>query len=1051
MIEKTIKVPYKKVDWIAHTADIHIRNLKRHREYEEVFDRFYEKLRSYKGNGIIYIGGDIAHAKTQMSPELVFQISKFLKNCADIADTIVIPGNHDCNLNNPSRLDVLTPIIQNLNHDQLHYLYDSGVYHIANVGFGVMSIFDDPKDYVKAKDFDAEIKIALFHGTVANAETDFGFKLQSKIKINKFSGYHLGLLGDIHKTQFRNNKKTVAYCGSLICQNHGETLDKGFLKWDMKTLKAEFVKVENDYGYYTLDIAKGKVPVVTDMPKKARLRLRVSDTDESQMKMVLAEIHKKYGIKDVSVNRVDALSQQKKWNRTDKLMVGDVSDVQFQNGLIQDYLGRNYILNEDVIQKVLDINNNLNGDLPEEEVVRNIFWSINRFEFSNMFSYGEDNVIDFAKLEGIVGMFASNASGKSSMLDALAFCLFDTSSRAFKAINVMNNKKDYFECEVGLTINGIEYGIHRYAKRLKNGKAKLDVDFWMIDDANEKVSLNGDSRYPTNANIRRVIGSYEDFILTSMQLQNNFSVFVDMGQRERKEVLAQFMGIGVFDDLYTLASENISEVKIVLKDFKKRDYGSELVTVEKLKTNLEREHKVLGVDRDKIEKELDRIQDKILKFHKKLKRVDNSIVDIDALNIEKQNLEMDLSNVESQLVITRDNINKLTENVDKIHHIIDKFESDNILTQYEEMCDFIHEKELTQSDIDKLKIEVRHKLDKVDKLGNLQYDPNCKFCMSNPFTLDAIETKKSIDGDKILATNLMKKIKAFDDILDKYDGVTDNKEKYDTAKTMISELGHELIHAQSTEEIYTERKKNIIKSILLVDEKIKQYYLKEKDILSNQKINAEIKTHQSEFDGYKLEHAELLNQIQIKYSEIMVLDSKIEQILSDIEHIKSLEEEFEAYEYYLDAVKRDGIPYELIKKSLPTIEGAVNEILSQMVEFNIIIHMDGKNINTFIVYDDDNMWPLELSSGMERFVASLAIRVGLINVCNLPRNNALFLDEGMGNLDADNLNTISMLFEYLKTQFPFIVLVSHLESMRDMADMQVEIDKVNGYSHVNHQ
>ena len=47
-----------------------------------------------------------------------------------------------------------------------------------------------------------------------------------------------------------------------------------------------------------------------------------------------------------------------------------------------------------------------------------------------MFSYGENNFVDFTKLNGIVGIFAPNASGKSSLLDALSFCLFDTSSKS---------------------------------------------------------------------------------------------------------------------------------------------------------------------------------------------------------------------------------------------------------------------------------------------------------------------------------------------------------------------------------------------------------------------------------------------------------------------------------------------------------------------------------------------------------------------------------------------------------------------------------------------
>ena len=110
--------------------------------------------------------------------------------------------------------------------------------------------------------------------------------------------------------------------------------------------------------------------------------------------------------------------------------------------------------------------------------------------------------------------------------------------------------------------------------------------------------------------------------------------------------------------------------------------------------------------------------------------------------------------------------------------------------------------------------------------------------------------------------------------------------------------------------------------------------------------------------------------------------------------------------------------------------------------------MDGKNINTFIAYDEDNVWPLELSSGMERFISSLAIRVSLINVCNLPRTNFLAIDEGWGTMDSDNLNSVHQLFQYLKTQFQFAFIVSHIETMRDFVDTLLEIKKVSGSSSV---
>jgi exonuclease SbcC len=164
--------------------------------------------------------------------------------------------------------------------------------------------------------------------------------------------------------------------------------------------------------------------------------------------------------------------------------------------------------------------------------------------------------------------------------------------------------------------------------------------------------------------------------------------------------------------------------------------------------------------------------------------------------------------------------------------------------------------------------------------------------------------------------------------------------------------------------------------------------------------------------------------------------------------VKALEEKNRLYTYYLDAVKRDGIPYELISKALPVIENEVNNILAQVVDFGITMEMDGKSINAKIVYDDQE-WGLEMCSGMEKFVSGLAIRVALINVCNLPRPNFLVIDEGFGTLDSDNLSSLFMMMQYLKTQFDFIWIISHLEQMRDIVDGLIEIKKVDGFSKID--
>jgi len=145
------------------------------------------------------------------------------------------------------------------------------------------------------------------------------------------------------------------------------------------------------------------------------------------------------------------------------------------------------------------------------------------------------------------------------------------------------------------------------------------------------------------------------------------------------------------------------------------------------------------------------------------------------------------------------------------------------------------------------------------------------------------------------------------------------------------------------------------------------------------------------------------------------------------------------------------VPYELITKVIPIIEEEVNDILAQIVEFKIMFQLDGKNINTFIVYNKDKTWPLELTSGMEKFISSLAIRTALVNVSNLPRPNFLAIDEGLGNLDSENLNSLFMLFTFLKSQFDLLMIISHLDSVRDIVDNLIDIKKVAGFSKITHE
>jgi DNA repair exonuclease SbcCD ATPase subunit len=51
-------------------------------------------------------------------------------------------------------------------------------------------------------------------------------------------------------------------------------------------------------------------------------------------------------------------------------------------------------------------------------------------------------------------------------------------------------------------------------------------------------------------------------------------------------------------------------------------------------------------------------------------------------------------------------------------------------------------------------------------------------------------------------------------------------------------------------------------------------------------------------------------------------------------------------------------------------------------------------------------------------------------------------------LDSTVLTNFSLFLDYLKTQFDFVILISHIDIVRDIVDSQIEIKKEKGFSKI---
>ena len=1054
---KKLPIKIDKLEKIFHLADIHIRLFKRKDEYRQVFRNLYREIRSEKtDNSIIVIAGDIVHSKTEMSPEVVDITADLFTNLADMLPTIIIAGNHDCNLNNPSRLDAISPIVKSLNHKNIHYLKDTGLYEIGDSIFSVLSIFDDVSKYVAASQITTDkTKIAIFHGPINSATTDTGWVISNeKVKTNLFDGFDIVLLGDIHKYQMLQpksvKKPAIYYPGSLIQQSYGESLDKhGMLIWDVNTREHELRNIKNDFGFLTVKIDNGVVSseLPIDMPTKPRMRLEIRDTTQTQLKECLTDLRSQYKPVEVIINR----NNQKNESDTneDEIDLSNIRDVDFQNKLLGDYLTRNYNLDSDEFDKIYEINKELNEKLPLQEIIRNVSWKPKVFKFSNMFSYGTGNVVDFSKMSGLVGLFSSNATGKTSLLESLMFCLFNKCSKAFKAAHILNNRRDKFSCELLFEIAGEDYVIKRDAKKATAGTVSVKVDFYKILDDGTKFSLNGEQRRDTDSAIRSYIGTYDDFILTAIRSQNDPANFIDKTQSERKDLLSAFMDTIIFDQLYELGSEEMKEYSALLKEYKKNDYESDILEYANKIDKYNDEYAELKSKKDLVSQDKTKLNDSIEVLYKQIIiNIDSGILDIGALESNKKLLESNIDNSNKEFGLIESNISNVTIKQTETSNSVEEHESSDIVNRNNHYNETTIKLQIMEHKFEKIKNDVQNKLEKTKKLRQLEYDPECNYCMNNIFVKDAIATKTELENDRKILENIVNERNDIRIEIDKISGVKDEFDIYSKLLELSKRIKMELLQLDSKKNALLTKLEHAKNEVEKTSLKIDRYYKSKEDIEKNKLTEQKIKALKSQISELDVELDEAEDELREVHSKVVFLVDKKETAEQSLREFKEMEEKNALYQYYLQAIHRDAIPYELIAKVLPNIETEVNNILSQIVDFAILFDLDGKNINIKMVYDEDRYWSAEMISGMEKFITGLAIRVALLEISNLPRPNFLAIDEGFSSLDAENSANLPMVFAYLKSRFDFIILISHMDFIRDFVDISLDLKQDNGFSKI---
>ncbi len=766
------------------------------------------------------------------------------------------------------------------------------------------------------------------------------------------------------------------------------------------------------------------------------IKVEWEDTPENltqeRIKRVKTYFENKYNSKNVKI--VTKIISNNNNSKLKSLDVSDnILDFQYQKKIVKDFIEDNKI---DVKWELLNrLDDRVNGEINKigETKIRYNKWNVKRIEFSNFLSFGEDNYIEFTKLNGITVVESNprNFGGKTTAtVDLLLFLFFNTTTKTKTNIEIFNKFSDKDEVKVKgyLTIDGEDYIITRTftRKKSKSGEYKVEntLEYGKSTIDGNIQNLSGEQSKETEKIITSAIGTEKDFLLTILTTGNNLEDLIDSKPTDRGEILTKFLGLEnlkqkeeICKDIYSEWSKKLVSNTNNIADLEEKNQKSvddiefseseierlesELTINNKLIIDLEEKREIALKKRNQVDQELIKLNPDALK---------KEIQTLEAQKISSLKLANDISVVEPSSYYLEDDHEKVRKELTNV--LVDvKLNNDTVAR---------NEKILKQFEEGSVCPTCKRALDDVDHTDEI-----------NIIKEDIAKFKNLVlknEEDKI---RLETKEKEFSDLKKEYDEYERNK---------IRKAKYELESEQ--------------KQFDIDNRKVKlEYYENNKLKLDeNQKIDSDVIILKTQIESTNGQIRIILNNIEKNKNNITSLKEKIEINNELIKKIKSEEELVGIFKTYLTIYGKNGITKVIMKNMIPLLNQELFRLLSDSCYFTLELNINDKNELEFLMIDNETrvVKPLSSGSGYEKTVASLAIRSVLTKVSSLPKPNIVVMDEVFGKIADDNLEMVGEFFKKIKNYFEHIFVISHNPLIRNWSDNILMIKKDENLSSIDY-
>lgn len=1074
---------------ICQVSDIHWRSLTRHSEYTEVFNKLLSNLKESPVD-IVVCTGDIFHTKTQnISPEVIRKITWMFRELVKLAPVYCILGNHDGNLSNPSREDAISPIVNAIADPNIFLFKDSQTKTITDketgkqICFVALSPFDKDKwDGVLSEEIVSDpnvITIGLFHGSVTGCKLDNDWTLpEGEQTVNFFNLFNFAFLGDIHKQQFLGYRETrdgsekpwIGYPGSLVQQNFGEGQSKGYYLWDIRDVDdwdVEFVEIENPYPFLTIPWKNSVDETIANAVEehgdfKVGSRIRVTSTQpllQSQKKQLANFVLERADcaelvFKDESNKRIkDGKNQQ---HQSETIKAGDVllhkkGLRENEQALVQLY--KQFIESNGLVEKLNLSPENLEEAAEyisaylkkynvENELINAKNWTIESLEFENLFRFGEKNKINFKNKKGIIGMFAPNMTGKTSVISSLCYALYNKPDKeSLKLAEIVNRSKTEANCTAVVSLgetNEDRYKIERslVLKGKNKDKATNSLNLKRLDKDGTENSLvqlsdvTEETRTDTDREIRKLIGTREDFMLTALSSQYAPNNFITERATNRKSILNKFLEIDIFEYLYKYVNEDVKLLDSRSQKYSKTSWTQAIQDKELELDSLKEKLSTLQAEQKDLTKKYEEwLTTNATKLNDKA-TLEKKKTELQKLTSQGRSLENDKERTKSTLRSWEGMVASLATRIDEI----------STEGPLEERIKSFRDKKLSLSQLQGKRAQQRHLTTLQEKsVAKLELVPCGTQFPDCLYIKDSHQDAKLIEESKRVLTELETVLGALEEEVSKLEA--ENLEKKLETKTKL------LQEKQRLESLEIPKLKSELEKIQAEYQSVlsKRYGLEEE--LSNTEVSEEdLTAKQAEF---QITLKTLESQVTKLLINEGILLEKLKQLKQEQQEAEETQTKFQVLSSIAMAFSKTGIPSLILQTQLPLINAELDNLTSCLdMKLTLETSVNSNVLDVFIENKDPKR-VIELSSGAEMALASLAIRVALYRISNLSKPDFLVIDEGgFGALDEENGIKCIEFLKQLKHLYRFVLIISHIPAIKDVADSVIEIENLGNESFI---